>query len=165
LYRANPNYKSGIWQDWAYCDWGENYGVCPIHLLCFLDLTSLKTDLTVNDIFVEKGCIAAVVHMIENPIDKKSDMTNDQCSDYSANNNSWLFFKAKKWCTNNTNDPKLAIVNVLSIHGPCNAVPVSLNNTDNHESNLWYLFLKSRNEWSEVLVELMKKSNKISSLI
>jgi hypothetical protein len=41
IYHGDPSYKDSLWQDWAYCDWGED-GICLVQILLFLDLTCLK---------------------------------------------------------------------------------------------------------------------------
>ena len=43
----NPWFKQSSWQDWAYCDWGDSFGICPVHLLAFLDLRCLRKDITI----------------------------------------------------------------------------------------------------------------------
>ena len=31
IYCGDPSFKNSFWQDWAYCDWGED-GICPIQI-------------------------------------------------------------------------------------------------------------------------------------
>lgn len=153
LYRGNPYYKGSSWQDWAYCDWGDEDGICPVQLLAFVDLTNLKEDLYIEGIKIERGYFAAIVHMIAKPLDDKTETDTIVCSDYSAHPHSWLFFKARKMMS--SEKPKVALVHMESIVGPCIGVPLSMSSvSDDHE----FLFLRSRKEWAETLVKLMNSS-------
>ena len=64
LYHVNPWFKQSSWQDLAYCDWGDSFGICPVHLLAFLDLRCLRKDITIQGTTIEKGYFVAVVHMV-----------------------------------------------------------------------------------------------------
>jgi hypothetical protein len=91
IYRGDPSFKKSLWQDWAYCDWGED-GIFPVQRLLFLDLTCLKTEnIDINGVILEAGCKYALIHMIAQPLhDEKGN------SIFRADENSGIFFKAQR---------------------------------------------------------------------
>lgn len=154
LYRGDPYFKGKKWQDWAYCNWGDDYGVCPVQLLAFVDLRDLKKDLMIEGSQIQAGYFAAIVHMIEQPLDVQNS-EEVACSNFSAHQHSWLFFKATKMIKERK--PIVSLIHMESIVGPCIGVPYTMGTgTDDHS----YLFLRPRKEWSETLVKLMVESNK-----
>ena len=154
LYHGNPSFKSTSWQDWAYCNWGDDYGICPVQLLAFVDLRNLKKDLMIEGSRIEGGYFAAIIHMVEKPLEDESIPTEDfVCSDYSAHKHSWLFFNASKMIKENK--PIVTMVHMETIVGPCIGIPLSVStDEDKHQ----FLFLRPRKEWSETLCYLMDKS-------
>ena len=96
LYIANPWFKDSQWQDWAYVEWGEDYGVCPVHLLAFIDSRALTKDIDIQGTIIEKAFFVATVHMVGKPIDTKASTQKDHGSDFAAHANSWLFYKSSK---------------------------------------------------------------------
>ena len=161
LYHANPCFKDSQWQDWAYVDWGEDYGVCPVHLLAFIDLRSLTKDIDIQGTIIEKVFFVAIVHMIEKPLETKSSNQKDRGSDFAAHANSWLFYKSSKM-QSKEDDTVVSLVHVESIVGPCIGIPLSsvANNKNND-----FLFLKRRDDWSSTLVDLMKISNEMKYVV
>jgi hypothetical protein len=68
IHHGDPSFKDSHWQDWAYCNWGR-YGIFPVEILLFLDLTNLKHEnIEFNGVILEAGCKCASVHMIEQPL-------------------------------------------------------------------------------------------------
>jgi len=148
IYRGDPSFKKSLWQDWAYCDWGED-GICPVQILLFLDLTCLKSEnIAINGVILEAGCKYALIHMIKQPL--HNDKGN---SIFRANENSRIFFKAQKMIDNDTMAPTLACISIDSIVGPCIAIPYDLNAL----TNKYFLFLKTRSAWPNILVDVMKE--------
>ena len=91
IYHGDPSFKDSHWQDWAYCNWGS-YGICPVQILLFLDLTNLKQEnIELNGVILEAGCKCALVHMIEQPL-------HDDHGDslYRAHMVSRIFLKHKR---------------------------------------------------------------------
>jgi hypothetical protein len=93
---ANLWFKGSQWQDWAYVEWGEDYGVCPVHLLAFIDSRALTKDIDIQGTIIEKAFFVATVHMVEKPLDTKASTQKDHGSDFAAHANSWLFYKSSK---------------------------------------------------------------------
>ena len=143
LYRGDPKFKEGSWHDWAYCDWGNRHGICPIQIQIFVDLHNLQNNITINDVHISTSSrYYAVVHMVENPLDSEINGKN-----FKAHPQSKIFFKAKKWVDPNSK-PVLALVDVDSIVSPCIGVPNSLTKGENV-----FIFMKSRSNWSDLLAK------------
>jgi hypothetical protein len=153
-YRGDPNFKDGTWHDWAYCDWGARHGICPIQIQIFVDLQNLKKELTINGVQVSPNSQYAFVHMVDNPLDKVS----DDGTNFKAHSESKIFFKAEKWLDDN-NEPVLALVNVDSIVSPCIGVKYCSDTQDN-----FFLFMKPRSDWPELLSESINKSVRSNKL-
>jgi hypothetical protein len=155
IYRADPFYKGSAWQDWAYCDWGEGFGLVPVHLLVFIDLLRLHRDKNINGVHLKAGSgFCAVVHMVQDSLDNTFvDDEGFEC-DYRSHENSQIFYKARKMVNAETARPQLAVINFKSIAAPCIAVKHTLN--DPSDQN--YIFMKPRSEWSEILPKVMKDS-------
>jgi hypothetical protein len=151
LYRGDPLYKGGSWQDWAYCDWGPRHGCCPIHILIFADLSHLKHQININGIEIPVGEQVAIVHMVEHPLDANENGA------FMAHPKSKLFFKASKMISNDDGNPVLAFVDIKSIVNPCIAVPFSL---DARIDRVTYLFLKPRTEWTDIFARAVKDARK-----
>jgi hypothetical protein len=152
IYRADPCYKTTAWQDWAFCDWGDGYGLVPVHLLIFIDLTKLVGCFNLKGVVVMGGGVCAIVHMVKESLDNTFVDNEGYTCDYRAHDKSQLFYKASKMIDDDTERPQLAIVSFNSIAGPCVAVKHDLG--DPSDQN--YIFMKSRSEWSELMPNLMK---------
>jgi hypothetical protein len=138
LYRGNPKFKQGSWNDWAFCDWGREHGTCPVQIILFVNLNHLVAPIEVNDVQIPCAGQYAIVHMIEHPL-------GDTCK---AHRVSQLFFRATKMLHDNTRRPVLSLINIDSIVEPCIGVRHDLiDDRDPHT----YLFLKPRKEWPELL--------------
>jgi hypothetical protein len=162
IYRGNPSYKQSYWQDWAYCDWGEEYGLIPVNILVYLDLSSLQNELEVNGVTLPHGGVFAVVHMVEESLDSTyNDPTGQECN-FKAHCRSALFFKAKKMQDMVTHKPLLSLISASNIGAPCIAVKSDLGDASDSEP---YLFLKCRDEWPSLLKETMKKSMRIGKIV
>jgi hypothetical protein len=116
LYIANPWFKDSQWQDWAYVEWGEDYGVCPVHLLAFIDLRALTKDIDIQGTIIENVFFVATVHMIEKPLDTKSSTQKYHGSDFAAHANSWLFYKSSNMRSKD-NETAVSLLHVKSILG------------------------------------------------
>jgi len=90
----------------------------------------------------------ALIHMIKQPL--HNDKGN---SIFRANENTLIFFKAQKMIDNDTMAPTLACISIDSIVGPCIAIPYDLNAL----TNKYFLFLKTRSAWPNILVDVMKE--------
>jgi hypothetical protein len=162
IYRGNPAYKKSYWQDWAYYDWGEEYGLVPVQILVYLDLSALRIELQVSGVNVPPGGVVAVVHMVEKSLDSTyTDNTGRACN-FRAHAKSKLFFKAKKMLDQRSNRPLLSLVSASNIASPCIAVKSDLGDINDNES---YLFLKSRDEWPSILNEVMKTSMRVGEIV
>jgi hypothetical protein len=162
IYRGNPAYKKSYWQDWAYYDWGEEYGLVPVQILVYLDLSALRIELQVSGVNVPPGGVVAVVHMVEKSLDSTyTDNTGRACN-FKAHAKSKLFFKAKKMLDQRSNRPLLSLVSASNIASPCIAVKSDLGDINDNES---YLFLKSRDEWPSILNEVMKTSMRVGEIV
>jgi hypothetical protein len=141
-------YQNSLWQDWTYCDWGED-GICPVQFLLFLDLTCLKTEnIDVNAVILEAGCKYALIHMIAQPLHEEKGN-----SIFRADEKSWIFFKTQKMIDNDTMAPTLACISIDGIMGPWIAIPFDLNAL----TNRYFLFLKTQSALPNVLVDAMKE--------
>jgi hypothetical protein len=138
LYRGNPKFKQGVWNDWAYCDWGTEHGTCPVQIQFFVDLSHLVTPIEINDVQVPCAGQYAIVHMMEKPLDDSS----------KAHKVSQLFFRATKMLHANTVTPVLSLINIDSIVAPCIGI---LNDLNEARGPNTYLFLKPRKDWPEIL--------------
>ena len=48
-FRGHPDYRGkGPWQDWVMVDWGRKHGHLPAEIWCFVDLTGLPDDFSVD---------------------------------------------------------------------------------------------------------------------
>ncbi len=44
IFRGHPNFRGkGPWRDWAWIEWGGNYGTLPCHIWCFVVLEGMPT--------------------------------------------------------------------------------------------------------------------------
>jgi hypothetical protein len=152
FYRADPSYKGKEWNDWAYCDWGTEYGLCPVQLQIFADLSNLSRELTINGVVVYPGQQCAIVHMIEDPIAINQGNIRNAGDRQFSHPSTRLFCTSQKM-RSESNDPVLAIIDVQSIFGPCIAISYSVAEDNNGGE---YLFLESRENWSSILLQCMK---------
>jgi hypothetical protein len=162
LYRGDPSFKKGIWQDWAYCNWGEQHGLIPIQILLYIDLTMLQTEFEFNGVVVSIPGPYAIVHMIQASLDSNYlDEAGETCN-YKAHDKSILFYKARKMMDETGTRPQLALVSTESIAAPC--VGVSSDPDELLETHT-YIFMKSRYEWPDLLIQAMKDGLRLKKIV
>jgi hypothetical protein len=142
IFRANPKYKDGQWQDWAFIDWGAGNGTIPAHLMIFIDLTNIKTMVEINGTTVDTPGMYAIIHSLS---------TQLNIDDDAAYYTSCLVNKRVKQMNEGTNIPTLMLVNCEAIHSPCIALPYAVKREISSDHT--YLFLKGRLEWKQILLE------------
>ena len=155
IYRADPCFMERPWLDWAFCNWGTEDGVIPIHLLLFIDLSHLTRNIIVNDVPIEGPGRYVIAHMIGTEIS----------NDFAAFPKSRLFFTAEKLLNKKSKVPLIAIISVDCICGPCIAVntnpdSVMVESIGSHS----YTFLKSRHVWTDELKIAIEESEEKESL-
>lgn len=153
IFRADPKYeKSGPWYDWAYINWGDDYGIVPAKLLIFIDLSNifLKT-FQIGDCYVtEKGFYALAYSFEDNPtigghLTSKLVMWGTLIPDDSE------IIDKKKGKADTFKEHKLCIFSVDAIESPCVAVPFFP-----HQSIVvatQWLILVARNTWYQKFLE------------
>jgi hypothetical protein len=137
IYRGDPSYKGVSWQDWALCDWGPD-GLIPIHILIYVDLSSLKVELDINGVIMAPGGQYAVVHMIEKPLEDEYFDEDGNSQNYKAHPKSELFYKATKIIDGATQRPALTLIPIESIAHGLVAVKSGINGLEEEHT---YIFL------------------------
>lgn len=60
-FRAHPNYRGkGPWRDWAFINYGRDYGALPSHIWCFVVIPEMQSRVHWGGILLEEGIYAVV---------------------------------------------------------------------------------------------------------
>lgn len=160
IFCGNPNYLKGSWHDWVYINWGDRHGITPNQIICYVDLSTLKSPISINSTYIQDPGTYALIHMVANPLDSHSE--DDDCTNFKAHQESRLFYWSTKMEEKqppnsyrnlqvNIKRPLIGIANINTFVQPCIAVPASL---EGNQPNL-YLFLKPQKLWPVILDKFM----------
>ena len=164
-FHADPCYKGGDWQDWAYIDWDHEEGPIPGHLLIFVELTDLVSPIDIEGTFVDQPGMYAIIHSVEAPL--SSVPTNSEEQNYLAHQSSHLVYyqdiNTRSLLVRTDNNkrkiitvPQLYLVPCDAIESPCIGVPADLTG-DTYPHG--YLFLQSPSHWTDIFVKHIVDSN------
>ena len=149
IFHGNPKYNNKSLHNWVYINWGEDYGITPNQILCYIDLSSLNRSITINSTYINRKGLYALIHMIEHPLD--SNLEN------KAHQDSRLFYWSQKMLSKPSPPSKLlipmiGIAHIESFVQTCIGIPFNLRDEGNHS----FLFLKPRKVWPTILDQFMK---------
>jgi hypothetical protein len=161
IFRGDPSFKKTMWQDWAYCNWGE-HGLIPIQILLYVNLTKLQNEFEYNGVAVSHPGNYAIVHMLKQPLDTDYADEEGNICNYHAHEKSILFYKASKMMDDTGTKAQIALVSTDSIASPCVAVSCDPNNLLHSHT---YVFMRSRDEWPELLVLAIKKGLREKTIV
>ena len=140
IFRATPRHFGRPWHDWVMVDWGDDGGILPAQLQCFLDLRKLTGDYQVNDVPVKAGiyAIAETAHENDDPdeIEMKTTMFTPYIKDSTINPDGSI-------------KRKFYLVDVDAFYSTACILP-DVGNEDKRA----YLKILPKAEWSETVLSM-----------
>jgi hypothetical protein len=149
IFRADPNYKDGEpWYDWVLVDWPD-YGCIPAKLMIFLQILTddFISPFQVGDTFVKKTGLYAFAQSL-----------SSEKEFIPAHMESLLVDYGNIEIHNKTKLPKLCIFSLDCIHSSVSGVPYNVNESIINSKE--WLFLKSKDKWYDVFINLMNRTLK-----
>ena len=153
MFRGHPNFRGkGPWRDWAWIDWGGDYGKLPCHIWCFLELERMpkgRDALEYGGICLKDGTYAVVeTSKIEEDVQElgSSDLmmpvNKDAVMDGKGEVQQRIFYLA----------------DVEAIVDPCCCIP-DIGGPKNR-----YFVVKPRNQWSDLFIKWIEDPHNLDAM-
>ena len=161
IYRADPLYKHGGWNDWVYVNWNE-YGDIPAKIILFFEIAHWIEGKIAkcNDTFIMSAGKYALCYMVAESIN--DDVLNPSTKNFRAHASSFLVktsnIMLEKDPESDEYIPKFGVIEIDSFSAPCIAVPYEL---EQNEDKYYYMFLEPRSSWPDIFLKFLRNEIKV----